>query len=88
MNISNEILSLDGKQLNETEKIPVPYFDIERFSGFTFEYQLPFQFTIKIKKSGYFNTIIDEDFYIPIFLQTELFSYSETGVILSKFHFF
>lgn len=80
VNVSDDKMTLDGKRLNETEREVIPYFDIERFSGFTFEFTLPLQYSIKIDKGGFFENIIDEDFYVPIFMQKEFFSYSEKGV--------
>lgn len=81
VNISDKILTLGGKQLNRTKREEIPYLDVERFSGFTFEYNIPLQFCIKIEKTGFFTTIIEQDFYIPIFIQNDYFSYTENGVI-------
>lgn len=77
--ISKEKLSIDGQQLSE-KTVQEPYFNVERFSGFTFSYLLPFQYSTVIKKEGLLRNMVDENFAIPLVVVEEEFKYSDHEV--------
>jgi hypothetical protein len=87
----NSVVTIDHQQMQGdylTNKIQKPTILVERFSGFTFSTNLPFMYSMVLKKSsplidkgmGYFYNLLVQDFYVPICIVTETFSYNDDGV--------
>ena len=83
----NPVLKIDETMLKDMSPAQ-PFIHTERFSGFVFNSSLPFMYSIVLKQAsskieggnGYFANLLAQDFFIPVFIVTENFSYSDDGV--------
>jgi hypothetical protein len=61
---------------------------VERFSGFTVDYNIPIQYNIVLQKKGMLADLLLQDLYVPNMIVTEQFVYSDELVrcILLEFN--
>lgn len=83
----NLVVRIDETALKDMSPAQ-PFIHTERFSGFVFNSSLPLMYSIVLKQEspkveggvGYFSNLLAQDFFIPVFIVTENFSYSDEGV--------
>ena len=52
-------ISIDGMQFKNLERVGSPYFNVERFSGFVFESQMPLQYSTVLRKDSLYSEMLD-----------------------------
>ena len=88
LNIPKSTISVDGQSFYDIKKYDRPYFRVERFSGFTVDYNIPIQYNIVLQKKGMLADLLLQDLYVPNMIVTEQFVYSDELVrcILLEFN--
>lgn len=83
----SSVVTIDDMNLKDFTPIE-PVIQVERFSGFVFNSSMPFMYSVVLKKysgkieggRGYFSNLLTQDFFVPVFIATENFSYTDSGV--------